>query len=136
MGNYFRSRLAEELALYYAQQYEIDISVNSGGLSDVANSRNVGPIAGVTLEYLANKNITPRNADRMPQNCTVEHLNAADLVVFTDIDEQLEIFKRAFPEFEGEYIGWQARDKPHPISSTTSLIDKNVEELIRGLGKD
>lgn len=136
MGNYFRSRLAEELAWYYATQNGLEVYVDSGGLSDIPNSRNPGAIAQVTLEYLASKNITPRNATRFPKSCTDIDVHGADLVICTDIDEQEKLFNRAFPDYSGVLIGWQARDKPHPPLQTMELIDKNVVELINTLSKD
>lgn len=137
MGNYYRSRLAEELALHYAEQYGLEIDVDSGGLSDVVHSLNPGPIAHATLRYLETKQIRPRRAHRYPKRVDVEGVFTADLVVFTDADEQMHIFKQEFPTFTGKMLGWRARDKyDDPWLQTPNLIDKHVQELIKNLLQD
>lgn len=134
MGNYYRSRLAEELALYYAAQQGIAVQVDSGGLSKIPNLANVGPIAHETLLYLQQKNIQPQGATRMPKKCDWLAIQNTDIVVLTDADEQLERFKQAFPEYTGQLIGWQARDKQYdPWLNTLELIDLKSQELIKQL---
>lgn len=134
MGNYYRSRLAEELAIHYAQKYNLEIEVDSGGLSDVAHSLNPGPIAKATLRYLEEKNIAPRGAQRFPKRVEREIVYAADIVVFTDEDEQKHLFVQEFPEYPGRVIGWRARDKyDDPWLQTPYLIDKHVHDLIKRL---
>ena len=134
MGNYYRSRLAEELAMYYAEQYGLEIDVDSGGLSDVAHSLNPGPIAKATLRYLEEKQIRPRRAHRFPKRIDLEGIFTADLVVFTDEDEQKHLFKQEFPTFTGTIVGWRARDNyDDPLLQTPNLIDKHVHELIKKL---
>ena len=136
MGNYYRSRLAEELALHYAAQYEVEIAADSGGLSKIPNQTNIGPIARETLRYLAEKDVTPRHANRLPKNCDWEAIAAADMVILTDDDEQRYLFVEQFPEHEAKLIGWHARDKKYdPGLRTLELIDIRTEELIKGLMK-
>lgn len=134
MGNYYRSRLAEELAMHYAEKYGLEVDVDSGGLSDVEHSLNPGPIAKATLRYLEEKNITPRRAHRLPKRVDVEGVFTADLIVFTDEDEQLHLFKQEFPHFTGRIVSWRARDKyDDPWLQTPYLIDKHVHDLIKKL---
>lgn len=136
MGNYYRSRLAEELALHYAAQRGLEIAVDSGGLTDVARSLNPGPIAKATLRYLAEKHIVPKYAHRYPKQVDVEGVFTADYVILTDEDEQLPLFKQAFPHFTGHTIGWRARDNhDDPWLQTPFLIDKHVLALIEQLAE-
>lgn len=137
MGNYYRSRLAEELARHYAAEYGLEIEADSGGLSKVLNSsKNPGPIAEGTLLYLAMKNVQPQAADRYPKKCDYESVAAADIVVCTDEDEQRGLFFEAFPEFNGTLICWNARDIEYdPWLRTTELIDFKVQELIKDLSR-
>lgn len=134
MGNYYRSRLAEELAIHYAQQHRIELLADSGGLSDVAHSLNPGPIAKATLRYLEEKNIQPQSARRFPKRVDRDSIFASDIVVCTDEDEQLHLFKQEFPDYTGEIISWRARDKhDDPLLQTPYLIDKHVHALIQRL---
>lgn len=136
MGNYYRSRLAEELAVYYAAQYEVEIQVDSGGLTDIEHSNNVGPIASSVLRYLAAKNIQPRGARRYPKPVTADDVYASDIVVCTDADEQLHLFQNVCPEFSGKLVTWRARDQHYdPLLQTPFMIDKNVEALIKELSE-
>lgn len=135
MGNYYRSRLAEELALHYAAKYGVEVRADSGGLSKIHTSGNPGPIARETLRYLAKKNVSPKTADRYPKNCDWEAIDSADIVVLTDGDEQRHLFVAQFPEHEHKLIAWHARDKQYdPGLRTLELIDVKTEDLIKGLG--
>lgn len=137
MGNYYRSRLAEELAVYYAEKYGLDVIADSGGLSDVEHSRNPGPIAKATIRYLEDKNIEPRSAKRYPKRVAREEVFASDIVILTDEDEQRHLFIQEFPDFAGNMIGWRARDHiDDPWLQTPFLIDKHVHDLIKRLSAD
>ena len=134
MGNYYRSRLAEELALHYASQYGIEITVDSGGLSKIPNPANQGSIAQATLAYLANKSVQPKNSDRIPKKCSIDEVDVADIVVCTDAEEQMALFLKMFPKYQGELIAWQAPDQQYdPWLETPEKIDRNVEDLIKQL---
>jgi protein-tyrosine-phosphatase len=134
MGNYYRSRLAEELAIYYARQSGLEIAVDSGGLSDVEHSLNPGPIAKAVLRYLEAKDIAPVEAQRYPKQCDAAAVHAADIVVCTDADEQLQLFKQRFPDYAGQIISWRARDQhDDPWLQTPFLIDKHIQSLIKEL---
>ncbi len=134
MGNYYRSRLAEELAIHYSAKYGLELQADSGGLSDVAHSLNPGPIAKATLRYLEEKNISPLGAQRFPKRVALEDVQAADMVVLTDEDEQKHLFIKEFPDYTGHIIGWRARDHiDDPWLQTPFLIDKHVHDLIKKL---
>jgi len=134
MGNYYRSRLAEELALYYAAKYGVEIAVDSGGLSHIPNPNHPGPMARPTLEYLAQRDIKPQGINRYPKNCSIEDIEVADMVIFTDEDEQHRLFTEAFPDYKGEIVGWRARDQQYDQwLQTPDMINKNVEALIKDL---
>lgn len=132
MGNYYRSRLAEELAYFYAAKYGVDIISDSGGLSKIPNPDHLGSMASATLRYLAAKNIIPKGIERMPKGVSIEDINDADIVVCTDAAEQGALFKQRFPDFKGQLIGWNARDHMYDeLLQTPVMIDKKVEELIK-----
>lgn len=129
MGNYYRSRLAEELARHYGAQHGVEVSADSGGLA--LSAGNKGPIAKLTLLYLQQKNFQPLGDQRYPKECSLADMQAADLVVCTDRSEQLRLFEDKFPEYTGDLIAWQAPDwHADPFLSTPQLIDRNVEQLI------
>jgi protein-tyrosine phosphatase len=134
MGNYYRSRLAEELALYYAAKYGVEIQASSGGLSKNPHAKHLGAIAKETLAYLEEKNIQPQGATKTPQHCDYEAIEQADIVVLTDDDEQRHLFVEEFPEFVDKLIGWQARDIQYdPGLHTLQIIDLETEKLIKRL---
>lgn len=134
MGNYYRSRLAEELAMHYAQQYGLEIAVDSGGLSSIPSPMHPGPIAKETLNYLAQKQIESKTKDRYPRPCNKKAIETADFVILTDDDEQRYLFLGRFPEYEDKLISWHARDKKYdPGLRTLELIDIKTEALIKSL---
>lgn len=134
MGNYYRSRLAEELARYYAPQLGLELIADSGGLSKIPNPSNPGPIANATVEYLEMLGITPKQASRLPKECNSADLERADIVILTDGDEQKHIFDKKFPDFKGKLVAWQARDQhADPLLRTRVVIDKHVQELLQQL---
>ncbi len=136
MGNYYRSRLGEELTLHYAPQHGVDVEVDSGGLSDVEHSNNPGPISKSVLRFLDERGIEPKGARRYPKHCEAEIIYAADIVVLTDKDEQLHLFMDEFPDFSGELISWQARDHyADPLLQTPNMIEKHVQALLKELAK-
>ncbi len=138
MKNYYRSRLAEELAIHYAQQAGLKIEVDSGGLQeDVEHSSNLGPIATEALRYLEAKKISPVRASRYPKCCEASDVYSSNIVVCTDADEQLQFFKQRFPDYTGKIIAWRARDQyGDPLLQTPFLIDKNMQELMKQLNND
>lgn len=136
MGNYYRSRLAEELAIYYAKQVGLEITADSGGLSRIPNPNHPGTISKATIQYLQNKKVVPINAGRFPKNCISEEVYNSDIVVCTDEEEQRDLFKQNFPDYKGKLICWNARDIQYDtIINTTERIDKLVQELIANLIK-
>lgn len=134
MGNYYRSRLAEELALHYAVLSGLKVEVDSGGLSRIPNPNHPGNIARGTLQYLKDINVEPQQATREPKNCNNEDVYSSDIVILTDIEEQRDLFWNQFPDFKGELIGWDARDIAYDsMLNTLEKIDRNVQQLIKEL---
>lgn len=134
MGNYYRSRLAEELTRHYARQHGIEVEVDSGGLSRIPNPNHPGTIAKATLRYLEQKQVQPEAAGRFPKNCSIDEVYEADLIVFTDKEEQSELFLQRFPDYQGQVIGWSARDIQYdPLMDTPGIIDSHVQALIQDL---
>lgn len=136
MGNYYRSRLAEELCRYYAAKHGLEVEVDSGGIAQIPNPNNPGQIAKGTLRYLEQKNVQPQGSNRDPKACNATDVYSADIVVCTDEDEQRELFTQAFPDFTGRLICWRARDQHYdPLLQTPDMIDKNTQRLILDLVK-
>ncbi len=137
MFNYYRSRLAEELAIHYAAKHGLEVAVDSGGLSRrMPNPSNPGPIAQGALVYLSEKGVQPRNAERMPHRCSIEAIQVADIIVCTDEIEQRHLFIEEFPDHGGKLICWQAYDVLFdPMLKTPEIIDRHVEELIIDLAE-
>ncbi|MGI9215073.1 MAG: low molecular weight phosphatase family protein [Gammaproteobacteria bacterium] len=126
MGNYYRSRLAEELLSYYASSNNLQIEVDSGGLA--LNSRNLGAIAPAALKYLEKLNIIPKNANRNPKNCTVEDLKSSDYIICMQEEEQRELFEASFPYLKSRVVYWHVPDKTD--DDTLELLHSQVQHLI------
>lgn len=135
MGNYYRSRLAEELAIHYGEQYGLELAADSGGLSKrMPVPSNPGPISSGTMIYLQAKGIHPRHAERLPKRCNPEDIAKADIVICTDAEEQRDLFIAEFPNHGGKLICWNAHDiHLDPMIRTPEIIDRKVEELIQDL---
>lgn len=110
MGNYYRSRLAEELFSHYAGLYNISANVDSGGIDKIPNPMNVGTIGTAVIEYLRALNITPRTSNRLPKNCSLKDLESSDYIICTYEKEQRKIFENQFPRFKNKVIYWNIPD--------------------------
>lgn len=136
MGNYYRSRLAEELLLYYAPIFSLSISTDSGGLDKIPNPNNKGRAGPDVYRYLSDRNIQPKKLNRYPQNVKKEHLEEADYIICTYKKEQKELFEKKFPEHKMNIIYWEVPDTHEdPNLKGPDLINNEVIKFLTELSK-
>lgn len=133
-GNYYRSRLAEELFNFEAQRTALRWRAISRGLALERGSENVGPMSKFTLEALYSRNIVPTGAETYPAACTVTDLEAADLVVALKEVEHRELILTRFPDWEARVTYWHVDDiDVAPPEVAIEMIEKRVQQLVLGL---
>jgi protein-tyrosine phosphatase len=93
-GNFYRSRLSEELFNYYVQQTDLPWEATSRGLVEASGLRGISPFA---FEYLDKMGLTP-NVDptRNPQQIKVSDLEDATLLIALNRDEHEPMLRERF----------------------------------------
>jgi protein-tyrosine phosphatase len=130
-GNYYRSRLAEELFNHAAQATGLDWQASSRGLARVPSPENVGPMSIFSRQALAVRGICP--SERMPIVCQIGDLMSADLVVALKEAEHRRLLADRFPGWESRATYWHVHDID--VGDPADAIAM-VDELIRGLISD
>jgi protein-tyrosine phosphatase len=130
-GNYYRSRFAEELFNYRAAG---NWQAQSRALAIERGICNVGPLSPFALRGLRERRVTPKGADRFPQQCTVVDLANADHVVALDEAEHRPLMRQRFLEWERRIQYWGVADMgllqpDHALS----LIDAQIDDLLAAL---
>jgi len=131
-GNYYRSRIAEELFNHHA----IDgWRAHSKGLSErFPISGNPGPMSPYAIYYLKSIGVRIQSEGRMPEGCSAEDLNACDRIVCMDADEHTPMLARFGGIDMSRVAFWHVKDIDEmPFEVATRLIEENVLELLRTL---
>ncbi len=134
-GNYFRSRLAEELFNHWARRLKLPWEADSRGLiRDLSGLRNVGRISPHTLQALSARGIRPLGAERWPQPLAAEDLLQADRVIAMKADEHRPMMQAYFPDHAGQAEYWAVDDVDvAPPAQGVSQAEAHLLELIRSL---
>ncbi len=135
-GNYYRSRLAEELLRYEARKAELEIECDSAGLGNIPSPSNPGPIGVAALHYLQALGISSSSLVRYPKKCTASDLQAADIIVCMNEREHREMFERqARPLLDHKrVVYWRVPDvEEDPDLIGPGLIDGEVRGLLARL---
>jgi protein-tyrosine phosphatase len=128
-GNYYRSRLAEELFNHEAPIAGLSWRASSRGLSLKPSPENVGPISVYTRRTLAVRGISP--AERLPIVCQIEDLTSSDLVVALKEDEQRALLAKRFPGWEDQAAYWHVHDSDAgEPAEAIAMIDELVRKLV------
>lgn len=131
MGNYYRSRLAEELLCYYAEVHKLSIHIDSGGLDKIPNPDNPGNIGAGVIKYLETFNISPKCAHRPPKNCNSYDLNSSNYIICVQESEQRAMFEFLFPDFKNKVTYWEVPDtEKDPQLKGPDLLHENVKNLL------
>ena len=99
-GNYYRSRLAEEIFNFYAVRDNIAARAVSRGLGKQwPNPNNTGPISKNAKQFLLSLGLADSPPDRMPLPCTAPDLNQASQIICLSKHEHKIMFEEKFPHF-------------------------------------
>lgn len=133
-GNYYRSRLAEELFNHSADRGAMAWTATSRALAIERGAHNVGPLSPYVLQALEARGIMARGASRMPQPCSAHDMQEADLIVALMEAEHRPLMVERFPNWvdKAEYWNVGDIDVAHPDVAISALSDA-VEILIRRL---
>lgn len=133
-GNYYRSRFAEELFNHRVKMDELDWIASSRGLALERGALNVGPISPYTRDALKQRGILSREANRLPEACTVDDLARADVVVALDEAEHRELLHARFSGWEDRVTYWNIHDLDvSDPADTVASIDLEITHLIKRL---
>lgn len=132
-GNYYRSRLAEELLRGYSAVIRLDLVCDSAGLGPIPNPINIGPMRLEAVEYLLVRGMNPDSVARFPRKCHESDILLSDIVIGMNEPEHRRMV-------EGQFLGrvhervryWRVPDMDEdPDGMGPGLMEQNVKELLR-----
>lgn len=93
-GNYYRSRLSEELFNYYVQQTDLTWEATSRGMVDSGGLTGISPFA---FEFLEKRGLSPHvDPTRNPNPIRVSDLEDASLIVALNREEHEPMLRERF----------------------------------------
>ena len=107
-GNYYRSRYAEILFNWHAQQERLAWRAQSRGLEP--DPFNVGPMSRNTMAALQKLGIPLEEHLRLPLRVTADDFRAAQHVVAVKEAEHRPLIERGFPEWLQRVEFWHVHD--------------------------
>jgi protein-tyrosine phosphatase len=133
-GNYYRSRLAEELFNQRARRLELDWYASSCALALERGAENIGPISAFAIRALSDLDVIPVHPFRFPVACTVRDFELADLVIAMKEAEHRPLMKAKFNAWAERVTYWHVHDlDAADFAETTKLIDDLMNELIQDI---
>ena len=137
-GNYYRSRMAEEIFNHAARQAGLDFSAASKALASPLNTiGNVGPIAQPAVSILESSGIPVRSRQRWPQTVSESDFERADTVIALNLPEHQPMILKRFPQYAGRVIYWNVPDIGEmPIEKAFSLLKNQIQNLISDLKRN
>lgn len=131
-GNFYRSRMAEEMFNHFAEERGVTARAFSRGLlRSFENSGNVGSFSSFALHVLTRYGIAPRRADEFPQRVTADELCDSDVVIALYQRVHAPMMTDQFPEFAAKVIYWSVPDLDEMSADEAGeLVYKEVMGLI------
>jgi protein-tyrosine phosphatase len=132
-GNYYRSRLAEELFNHRAREAGADWQASSCALAiERGADENIGPISEYTLKALSDFAVPVSYPIRPPIACTTTDFEQADLVVAMKESEHRLLVTERHKSWEERVIYWQVHDinVVPDYFQTAKLIKFLVDKLV------
>ncbi len=130
-GNYYRSRFAEELFNHHAQRNGLSWIAQSRALAIERGTNNIGPLSPLALKALEGRGLVARGANRLPQQCTIADLKAADRIVALKEAEHRPLILERFPGWESRAEYWQVDDiDVAPPAAALSSIEREIESML------
>jgi protein-tyrosine phosphatase len=136
-GNYYRSRLAEELFNHRVRQVSADWQAFSRALAiERGADENIGPISEHTLKALSEFGVPICLPIRSPIACTTEDFERADLIVAMKETEHRALVKQRYKPWEERVIYWNVHDidvisdTPATAALVGTLVDRLITKLL------
>jgi protein-tyrosine phosphatase len=107
-GNYYRSRFAEMLFNWHAEQQALAWRADSRGLA--LDPANPGPVSRHTLARLNALGVRIDSQLRPPRDLSLSDLAAADHVVAVKAGEHQPLMERRFPDWLERVEFWNIHD--------------------------
>ncbi|WP_397568130.1 low molecular weight phosphatase family protein [Schlesneria sp. T3-172] len=130
-GNYYRSRFAEIYFNWHAAQNNLAWRAESRGLA--LDSANLGHMSRYTIGHLGRLEIPFTQYERLPQDLTVQDLEAAHHVVAVKETEHRPLMTARFPDWLHKVEFWQVHDID--CASPEEALPHLEKEVTRLLGR-
>jgi protein-tyrosine-phosphatase len=131
-GNYYRSRLAEEVFNHRAQHLGLDWRASSCALAIERGEENAGPISAHTLAALSKLKVPIKARPHFPIACTEQALESADLVIAMKESEHRPLLEARFQAWADRVVYWHVHDLDvaADFETTAAIVDGLVDQLI------
>lgn len=136
-GNYYRSRVVEEIFNHLAETRQLSYGAFSRGLGpNIEESGNVGPIAPYAISCLKYLQIEAKNTATWPKKVTRKDIESSEMVIALNRPEHSPLVRKYFPQYAKRVIYWNIPDvyEQPPIISVKTMYG-NVENLLSNLNK-
>ena len=135
-GNYYRSRLAEELFNHRAPRAGLRWKAQSRALAIERGIGNVGSLAPFVIRALEERGLAARGANRPPQQCTITDLEAADRIVALNEIEHRPLLLERFPGWEQRVEYWHVGDVGVALpAAALNSIENEIQLLVYAFAK-
>ena len=135
-GNYYRSRLAEELFNHRAPPAGLRWIARSRALAIERGIGNVGSLAPFVIRALEERGLVARGANRPPQQCTITDLEAADRIVALNEIEHRPLLLERFPGWEQRVEYWHVGDVGVALpAAALNSIENEIQLLLYAFAK-
>jgi protein-tyrosine phosphatase len=135
-GNYYRSRLAEELFNHRVHEIGLDWRASSCALEiERGAEENTGAISEHAVKALSAFGVPIFRVARFPVACTNQDLEQADLVIAMKEAEHRPLMETRFNTWAARVLYWHVHDLDVVTDSTETakLIDTLVDNLIQDI---
>lgn len=120
-GNYYRSRFAEELYNFMAQERGLDWKANSAALDiELGNKVNVGSMSAHTIAALKERGIPPLAQAKMPRQLDPNELADYDRAIALSESEHKPMLTKLHPELVEQVEFWTVEDL-HLVGSDVAI---------------
>lgn len=134
-GNYYRSRMAEEIFNYLARKQGLHWQAHSAGLrSDMSASPNEGPISKHAITCLTQAAYPILSRERYPRSVQPEDFEHHHLVIALNKPEHWPMMLERFPAFAEEVQYWMVADIDELLAAEAFVrIERKVKDLLSKL---
>lgn len=130
-GNYYRSRFAEAMFNFLAEERGLPWRAFSRGL--MAHLAP-GPISEYTRDALAARGVHLRHTAPGSAQLTEADLQAAQVIIALKDEEHRPMFVEWFPEWTGKVVFWDVTDQPFTQPAVAlPAIEEEVRRLVDSL---